>query len=84
MKRMTPPFADAESEQIAAAYGQAAEPGAGERAMAEVSREFWKWRGVDGDARLDLKVLRQITFEQKNREHEEFHRLFAEWKAKKD
>jgi pyruvate/2-oxoglutarate dehydrogenase complex dihydrolipoamide acyltransferase (E2) component len=80
LKRLTPPFANKADEAEAQRYW--AEPPAEERkqAMMQVLRAFYLERGIDIDQPM-VKTIRFGTFEEKNREHEEWHRDFERFHA---
>jgi hypothetical protein len=75
LKRLTPPFACKADEAEAECYW-ASHP-ASERAEAneQLLREFCRWRGIDLDKPMD-KTIRRITWEEKNRQHEEWHSAY--------
>lgn len=75
LKRLTPPFANKTDEENAAHYWAARSPAEKMQATARLIREFCLWRGIDIGKAMD-KTPRRTTWEEENREHEEWHSAY--------
>jgi len=75
LKRLTRPFASEADAAEARRYWAQCSAEERLRANDRLMREFCRWRGIDVDKPMD-KTPRRITWEEKNRDHEEWHRAF--------
>jgi len=81
-KRLTPPFADKADEAEAERYWAQRPAEERSEAMMHVLREFYRERGLDIDQPM-VKTIRFRSLEEKNIEHEEWHRDFERFHARR-
>jgi hypothetical protein len=80
LKRLTPPYSGAADEAEAQRYWADRPAEERKQAMMQVLRAFYHERGIDMDQPVP-RTIRFSTLEEKNREHEEWHRDFERFHA---
>jgi len=80
LKRLTPPFANDAERAEAERYWDARPAAEKKQAHYDILRQFYLTQGRDIDLPME-KTLRRSTFEEENRESEEWHRAFNQFHA---
>jgi acyl-CoA reductase-like NAD-dependent aldehyde dehydrogenase len=82
LKSLTPPFATEADAAEAKRYWAQRPAEERSQAMMKVLREFYRERGLDIDQPM-VKTIRFRSLEEKNIEHEEWHRDFERFHARR-
>jgi hypothetical protein len=82
LKSLTPPFATEADAAAAKHYWAQRHVEVRSQAMMQVLREFYRERGLDIDQPM-VKTIRFRSLEEKNIEHEEWHRDFERFHARR-